>query len=158
MAEPGSQIESSKRPWAVRAVGWLLLLQATLLVTLIIWQILEASEDLTTLPETAVFTYIIGILAGSLALAAVVILIGFTLLAYARLWTQGWGYAMLVQGLLLAITLVHHYRGPDFYVYPLMLFSIFMVIYLHHPEIQDTFQVRVLPVEENQDLEELADG
>ncbi len=140
--------EKTRRPWSVRAVNWLLLAQTAVLLSLAIWQSITAYADLSLLPETAVFGSISSLFADAAALTAVTLLLLFTMLAFTRLWQQGWGYAMLVQGLILAFTLVQHFRRPELYTYPLMLFSIFMVIYLHHPDLQLTFQVRVAPPEE----------
>lgn len=129
----------TRRPWSVRAIAWLLLGQAALFLTLTIWQATEAHE--AVLAETALVNQL-ALLLHTLTLTAVFLLLLLTLLAFGRLWPRGWGYAMLVQGLSLALTLAQHFRGREAYTHPLMLLSIFMVIYLHHPDVQATFQVR----------------
>lgn len=129
----------SRRPWSVRAIGWLLLGQTAILLMLAIWQAAEAYEAVAG--ETALLNQLV-LLMHALTLAAVFLLLLFTLLAFGRLWPRGWGYAMLAQGLMLALTLAQHFRGREFYTHHIMLFSIFMAIYLHHPDVQATFQVR----------------
>lgn len=136
-----------KRPWSVRAISWLLLGQTAVLAVLVAWRVtviyLETEFDVDVmLPRLAV------LLPSSMALAAVAALALFAALAFFRFWRQGWAYAMLVQGLLLATMLVDHFRGSSFYVYPLMLYGIVMVIYLHHPDVQAAFEVRVVPDED----------
>ncbi len=128
-----------RRPWSVRAITWLLLGQATLLLTLAVWQAIEAYESV--IAATALLNQLI-LLLHTLTLTAVFLLLLVALLAFGRLWPRGWGYAMLAQGVSLALTLAQHFRGREAYTHPLMLLGIFMVIYLHHPDVQATFQVR----------------
>ncbi len=140
----------SRRPWSVRAIGWLLLGQAVLFLALAIWQATEAYEAVAG--ETALLNQLV-LLMHAFTLAAVFLLLLLTLLAFGRLWPRGWGYAVLAQGLMLALTLAQHFRGRELYTHHIMLFSIFMTIYLHHPDVQAAFQIR--PTQANNEEEAL---
>ncbi|HEX6383665.1 MAG TPA: hypothetical protein VF177_03245, partial [Anaerolineae bacterium] len=63
------------------------------------------------------------------------------------LWRNAWLNATLVQGLTLLVALVMyaHAQGERFYVFLMMVYGIFMVVYLHHPDVQATFQPKVAP-------------
>ena len=70
-------------------------------------------------------------------------------ISFLRLWRNAWTNAMLLQGFTLLIALILYFTGKPFYVYILMLYSIFMVLYLNHYEVQVAFRLK--PVMENQD-------
>ncbi|MCI0397436.1 MAG: hypothetical protein L0322_21215, partial [Chloroflexi bacterium] len=64
-------------------------------------------------------------------------------LGFLGLWRTGWPNAMLVQGLSLLLTLILYFREGPVYIYGLMLYSILMVVYLHHPEVQEAFKTKL---------------
>jgi hypothetical protein len=72
-------------------------------------------------------------------LLAVVAAFGFL-----GLWRTGWPTAMLLQGLCLLVALGLYLRTAPPYALGLMSYSILMVIYLHHPEVQQAFQTKQL--------------
>ena len=145
---------SRKRPWPVTAVGLLLLLQAVMLFGLgaiyfvavylldAFGHVLElsAEELLLGMAESVVMSIIFI----PLSLLAILAAIGFL-----RLWRSAWTNAMLLQGLTLLIALILYFTGKPFYVYILMLYSIFLVLYLNYYDVQMAF--RPQPVVENRE-------
>jgi magnesium-transporting ATPase (P-type) len=143
-----------KRPWSVTAVGLLLLLQAVglfglgaihfAIVYLVdLWVPLSAlsAEELLLGVVNQVVMSIIFI---PLSLLAILAAIGFL-----RLWRNAWTNAMLLQGLTLLIALILYFTGKPFYVYILMLYSIFMVLYLNYYHVQMAFRPK--PVVEDRE-------
>lgn len=143
-----------KRPWPVTAVGLLLLLQAVVLFgigafyfaavyLLDLWAPLSALSIeelfLGVLDKTLMSTIFI-----PLSLLAVLAAISFL-----RLQRNAWTNAMLLQGLTLLIALLLYFSGKPWYVYILMLYSIFMVLYLNYHDVQMTFRSK--PLVENQE-------
>jgi magnesium-transporting ATPase (P-type) len=143
-----------KRPWSVTAVGLLLLLQAVglfglgaihfAMVYLVdLWAPLSAlsAEELLLGVANKV---VMSILFIPLSLLAILAAVGFR-----RLWRNAWTNAMLLQGLTLLIALILYFTAKPFYVYILMLYSIFMVLYLNYYPVQMAF--RPEPVVENRE-------
>jgi magnesium-transporting ATPase (P-type) len=143
-----------KRPWSVTAVGLLLLLQAVglfglgaihfAIVYLVdLWAPLSAlsAEELLLGVVNQVVMSIVFI---PLSLLAIMAAIGFL-----RLWRNAWTNAMLLQGLTLFIALLLYFGGKPWYVYILMLYSIFMVLYLNYHDVRMAFRPK--PVVENRE-------
>ncbi len=63
-------------------------------------------------------------------------------LEFMRMKPRAWATALLVQGISLFISLIYYFNGKPGYIYGLMAFCIFMVLYLHHYDIQVHFQMR----------------
>jgi hypothetical protein len=129
----------------VKAVGLLLLLQAVGLFALgaihfavvylvDLWTPLSAlrAEELLLGVANKVVMSIIFI---PLSLLAIMAAVGFL-----RLWRNAWTNAMLLQGLTLLIALILHFTAKPFYVYILMLYSIFMVLYLNYYHVRMAFR------------------
>ena len=57
-------------------------------------------------------------------------------------WRHAWSLSLLVQVVLLGLSLIIYFKFRHPYVYLVMLYSIFMVFYLNHYEIQQTFRYR----------------
>jgi hypothetical protein len=130
------------RPWPVRILTGLLFIQALGLIGLSIYSydpaILQQQDEtravltfFTEFPRTLAF--------GSLGLLALVAGLGFL-----RLWQTGWPTAMLVQGMGLLVSLGLYLRSNPPYIFGLMSYCILMVIYLHHPDVQQAFQTKKL--------------
>lgn len=129
------------RPWPVKILTILFFIQALGLIGLAIFNfdqsvILEEADFgqvllivLTSLNQALAF--------GTLSLLAIVA--GF---AFLGLWKTGWLTGMLLQGLVLLVAIGLYIRGGPIYVFGLMSYSILMVIYLHHPEVQQAFQTK----------------
>jgi magnesium-transporting ATPase (P-type) len=146
--------KSRKRTWPVTAVGLLLLLQAVGLFGLgaIHFAAVYLLEPLGQMLELSAEEQLLGMIKGivmsmifiPLSLLAIMAAVGFL-----RLWRNAWTNAMLLQGLTLLIALILYFTGKPFYVYILMLYSIFMVLYLNYYHVQMAF--RPEPVVENRE-------
>ncbi|TAK33452.1 MAG: hypothetical protein EPO21_12805 [Chloroflexota bacterium] len=126
----------------VRIIGVLLLLQAAGLISISVFNVsrlgvapmtltfnLSLSPDEVYLVLTTTPLVVLGILA---------IVAGISFLLLRRI---GWLLAMSVQGLTLYFCLHLYFLGrkPDF-VYPIMLYSILMVLYLNSFDVQMAFR------------------
>jgi len=142
--EPTSN-KPRRRTWPVTAVGLLLLLQAAGLLglgaiyfarvyLLDLWAPMSALsfEELFSGVVNDVFMSIIFI---PLSLLAILVAISFL-----RLWPNAWTNAMLLQGLSLLIALLLYFTGKPWYVYILMLYSIFVVLYLNYYDVKMAFR------------------
>lgn len=125
------------RPWPVTALAGLFFIQAlglAALGTLLLvneafaWQVelLNYNFHPSATSEAALFY-----LLGAFLLPAS--------LGFFRRWQYAWSYASFMQGLILLISLILYFGTRPVYVYPLMAFSIFLVIYLHQVDVQLTF-------------------
>jgi hypothetical protein len=129
------------RPWPVKVLTLLFFVQALGLIGLAVFNFDQAviSEEtiflqillsiLTSLNQTLAF--------GTLSLLAIVAGFGFL-----WLWKTGWLTGIMLQGLLLLVAIGLYLRGGPIYVFGLMSYSILMIIYLHHPEVQQAFQTK----------------
>ena len=133
-AAPARVDGTSRRP--VRLIGLLLMLQATALagvvayeLSLVDWRSLE--------PESAS-----GQFAGaatSLLLAPSAVLAFLAALGFLFMSRRGWILAALSQGASLAVCL-WLYSGPaPFYVYPVMVYCVLMVLYLNSHDVRVVF-------------------
>jgi len=126
------------RPWTVRAVGLLLLLQAIVYVALTIYLLLpfdwEATAGLQgdiTNPQQ-IDAMAIGFLLIPSAMLAILSAIGFLFLRRA-----GWLLAMAMQGATLLGCLTFYFATKPWAIFPVMVYSIVMAFYLN------SFDVRV---------------
>jgi hypothetical protein len=144
---------SETRSWPVRVNGLLLVLQAAGLggigaynVWWVDWQ--QVQDDLlTSLEETgsiqaAEQAIVVALILGLPAILAVLAALGFFLLL-----RVGWLLAMFVQALTLLACLLLYveweevlYQEPIF-IYPVMLYSIVMVLYLNSSDVRAVFHV-----------------
>lgn len=126
------------RPWPVRALAWLLLLEAVGFIALGALYLGPLGTQGAFTPEhwdaerIAVLT---GLVFGLLAVLALSAAIGFW-----RLLPAAWLNAVTVQGAELLIALVLYFRGRPAYVYVMMVYGIFMVLYLHQADVQAAFR------------------
>lgn len=122
------------RPWPVRALTFLLVVEGVGLVVIAYFNLRSASGIGEILAEQSFFAVLppLGVLAGIAA-------IGFY-----HLRPGAWVTAMLVQGLLLLVTLLVYFRNgqDDFFIYGLMAFAIVMVIYLNYAQVPAVFRVQ----------------
>lgn len=138
-------VEASLRPWAVKAITWLLLGQTAVLFGVAFYAFLLL--DTVSLPQAevsqimALLTLLnMAIIFSGLALLTLISAIGFI-----GLWHSGWSISMLAQGLILIVTLILYSRTAPFYVYLLMGYAVFLVLYLHHPDVEAAFHVKDTP-------------
>ncbi len=116
-----------QRPWAVTASSRILFLQALIFLYLA-WQ--EA-------PRMANPKFADSWLAGLLFfLSLYALLASFNFL---RVRAPARNRAMLVQGFALGLSLILYATTQPIFIYALMVFSIFIVLYLQHPDVRESF-------------------
>lgn len=138
--------------WPVKALGWLLLLQAAVLLGsgifhLITVNFLTSFKLLLTLlstPEVLNSLYLRTFF--SIILIPLALLVSIAAIGFWRAWLTAWLYAMIGQGLILAISLALYFYGqPD---YLAMVSSTFLVLYLNYADGQANLQVKSVKAEE----------
>lgn len=142
----GAAAADRNRLRLLRLIGGFLLLQAVGLVTLCIylitrldWEALEAyrgpwtEEKIEALP----IPYLEAIYGSALfiPLAILIVLTGISFLLFRKGQTS-WLLAMLMQGLTLMASLTLYFWNSPFFVYPIMLYSIVMVLYLNSYDVR----------------------
>jgi len=138
----------------VTAVGLLLLLQAVGLFVLgavyfAIVYLLDFWAPLSALSAEELLLGVVNKVLMSIIFIPLSLLAILTAIGFLRLWRNAWTNAMLLQGFTLLIALIRYFTGRPFYVYVLMLYSIFMVLYLNYYEVQMAFRSK--PVIENRE-------
>lgn len=143
-AQPASEA-SRNRPWAVTAIGLLMFPQALILLVLGVFYfgsvyLLDVWKPLSTLGVEKLYlgaftNMVLIIIFISLALLSIMAAIGLL-----RLWRNAWTNAMLAQGLTLLVALILYLGARPWYIYILMLYSVFMVLYLNHYEVKMAFR------------------
>jgi hypothetical protein len=135
-------VEASLRPWAVKAITWLLLGQAAVLFGMAIYSFLQL--DTITLPDAEVGQIIalLSLLNMTIIFSSLALLVLVAAFSFLGLWRGGWSISMLAQGLVLLVTLILFSFTAPFYVYLLMGYAVFLVLYLHHPDVEAAFHVK----------------
>lgn len=133
----------------LRLIGVFLLLQGLALVTLCLylimrldWEALGLSNGPWTVETIEVLPapYLEAIYSGALfiPLAILIVLTAISFLLFRRS-QAGWLLAMLMQGLTLMGSLTLYFWGKPFFVYPIMLYCIVMVLYLNSYDVRLTY-------------------
>lgn len=149
LAQPAPNAPAVKtRSGPVMVLGLLLLLQAVGLFDLGLFFFtrglgLRRSLIVEMLITEPINALAMGIIFIPLALLALLAALGFF-----RLWRAAWMMAMLTQGLSLLTALLLYFNQRPGYVYVIMLYSIFLVIYLHTAEVSTTFEPAATLIEE----------
>ncbi|MCI0643701.1 MAG: hypothetical protein L0332_20530 [Chloroflexi bacterium] len=139
---PPREMLQAERPWSVKILTLLLFLQAAGFVAISVTSANPINfAELTT--PTLFITTVAQTLTRTIAFSALALLAAMAGLGFLGLWRTGWPNAMLVQGLSLLLTLILYFREGPVYIYGLMLYSILMVVYLHHPEVQEAFKTKL---------------
>jgi len=143
------------RPWAVRAIALLLLLQAIGLVAINVYHIyvrvsatpnlelppeIDSDEDfekLSPAEQETLMAFAYAFFLMPLAIPATLAAIGFLFL-----FRFGWVTAMLTQVATLAICLMLYLEFKPIVVYPIMVYCILMVLYLNVNDVRLTFFTR----------------
>lgn len=138
-------IEASVRPWAVKAITWLLFGQTAVLLGTAVYTLYRIDQipipDADINEVIALFTVLnTPIIFGSLALLALVAAFSFL-----GLWRGGWSISMLAQGFILIVTLILFTFTAPFYIYLNMGYAVALVLYLHHPDVEAAFHVKDTP-------------
>jgi hypothetical protein len=138
-------VEASLRPWAVKAITWLLLGQTAVLFGVALYTFLLL--DTVSLPQAEVsqIMALLTLLNMTIIFSSLALLTLISAISFVGLWRGGWSISMLAQGLILIVTLILYSRAAPFYVYLLMGYAVFLVLYLHHPDVEAAFHVKDTP-------------
>ena len=134
---------TSKEPrsWPIKATAWFLFGQAVALLTLGVLNLLDLGVGANLSPDEALNVFVQGLTGGIIfiALACICLVAAFN---FWRVDNIAWTMGMLAQGLLLLTALIIYFeKGAQIYAYTMMAYGIFMVIYLHLPDIIGTFRL-----------------
>lgn len=127
-----------RRPWAVTAIGWLLVLEAAGWLAIAALYVGPWVSRLPFMPAEWLEQRLVrttGLIFCLLAVLALTSALGFF-----RLTRTAWLSAVLAQGLNLLLALLLYFGGRPAFVYPQMLYGIFMVLYLHQADVQAAFR------------------
>lgn len=126
-AHDDEQPGKAEKPFAVKASGRLLLLQAAGLLALGWWLIpLEAAPDLIEEWQISIW-FVLGLLCAWVALR------------FMREREGARYQAILMQGFTLGFGLINYALQHPFYIYPVLFFSILIVLYLQHWDVRRHF-------------------
>lgn len=136
---------SKKRPWPVTAVGLLLLLQAVGLFGLGAIHfgtvyLLDLWAPTSALSIEELLLGVVNKIVMSVVFIPLSLLTALAAAGFLRVRRNAWTNAMLLQGLTLLVALILYFTAKPFYVYTLMLYSIFMVLYLNYHDVQMAFR------------------
>jgi len=131
--------------WPIRSISLLLIVQAVGLLSYNIYQIaqFEWEQEIYDVSFSTEFLY-----AGTIALifAPIAIMLFFVALGFSYRRPVAWLAAMMLQGLILLSCLIFYFLPDDKYshdwIYPIMLYTILMVLYINARDIRLIFQKR----------------
>jgi hypothetical protein len=126
------------RPWPVTAIGWLLMLEAAGFLAIAALYVSAWATRLAFMPQQWIEQRLIGLTGMLFCLLAILSLT--SAYGFFRLARAAWMSAVLAQGFSLSLALVQYFGSRPAFVYPMMLFGIFMVLYLHQADVQAAFQ------------------
>jgi lysylphosphatidylglycerol synthetase-like protein (DUF2156 family) len=129
------------RPWAVTASALLLLLQGVSFFVFGLFHFRELNLDWGQPVGVLIFQLLHNLFPGAV-FAPLALLALWASIGLMRLWRRAWLDAMLVQGLSLLLALIIYFNQEQAFDYVIMIYGIFMVVYLHTPDIELTFRVR----------------
>ena len=128
------------RTLAIQIVTWLLFVQALALLALGILNFNNLGIGANLTPEETIAILFKG-LTGSIVFIALACIGLVATFNFWRLDGLAWTMGMLVQGLMLVTALILFFQDiTHIYAYAMMAYGIFMVIYLHMPDIIGTLQ------------------
>jgi hypothetical protein len=122
------------RPWTVRAVGLLLLLQAAGYVALSIYLLLPFDWNTDVLSSQQTDALYVSIILIPAAILAVLSAIGFLFL-----FRAGWLLAMTMQGATLLGCLTLYFGTKPQAIFPVMLYCIIMAFFLNSSNVRFAF-------------------
>jgi hypothetical protein len=130
-----SQTMPPTRTLAIKIATWLLFGQANALLTLGLLNFLNLGLGATLTSENAISILFQG-LTGSIIFIALACITFVATFNFWRMDNLAWTMGILSQGLILLTALIIFFEGfLSIYAYGMMASGIFMVIYLHLPEI-----------------------
>jgi hypothetical protein len=138
-------VEASLRPWAVKAITWLLYGQTAVLFGVAVYTFLQIDDIVWPDADVNQIIALLMLLNMTIIFASLSLLVLLAAFSFLGLWRGGWSISMLAQGLILVVTLILFSFTAPFYVYLLMGYAVFLVLYLHHPDVEAAFHVKDTP-------------
>lgn len=133
---------SRTRPWSIKAMGLLLLLQAVGMscMGLFYVDVSDLADRLIEMSESSTWAMLRHVTGDAIAGILLVQLSFLALLAAFGFWRMrrnAWMNALLLQGLSLALALIRYFTGAKSWgMYILMLYAVLMVLYLNYYEVR----------------------
>lgn len=136
--------------WAVRALTWFLFLQTVFWFALgaaLIYLVYVQVQPAVALPEVLILSESEMLVWATMGVGLVVtaVLTLAAAISFMFHWRVGWRLAVLAQVLSLLGGVGLFFYGDRWLTFVLLGVGIFMVTYLHHPDVQTTFQTRPTP-------------
>jgi hypothetical protein len=135
----------NKRSWPVTILALLLAFQGFAILFLAIYQL--ALMDLSLLLKPMVLFEEYSLTVERVAFWGLGMLGLIACIGFLRIWSFAWILAIAQQGFILTLAIILYFQERPIYIYPLMAFSIFMVIYLHYSDVMATFRTRPITEE-----------
>jgi hypothetical protein len=126
-----------RRPWPIKALSWLLLLQAAMFGLIAAFHTQALRFDLRLTQEEYLANLPFGL--RGLVFLALALLCLSAAAGFFRLWPAAWFNAVFAQGLSLLMALYLYFHERPFYCYAIMIYGIWMVVYLNYTEVRAVF-------------------
>ncbi|KAA3645046.1 MAG: hypothetical protein DWQ07_16780 [Chloroflexi bacterium] len=132
--------EKRPRPWAVTAAALLLLLESTGLIALTVHDYPAPESIDFQVNSIGGFFDLMNVILSPLTYGWLGLLGLLAFIGLLQMRSRAWTTAMFVQGGVLLSALILYLRSNPPFTYPMMLFGIFMVFYLHYNDVQSEFR------------------
>jgi len=150
--DPGAEPSGPRiRPWSVKTVGLLLLLQALGMccISLFYIDVSDLADRLIEMSDPGTWTvlrYVTGDAIAGIFLVQLSMLAFLAALGFWRMRRNAWMNALILQGLSLSLALVRYFTGAKSWgMYILMLYAVLMVFYLNYYEVRMAFRLASMP-------------
>lgn len=133
-------IKPKRRSWPVTILALFLAIQGIALFGLATYHINLADFSLVLSPFDLIFEHpneFMGISYGALGALGL-----FASISFLNLWKFAWILAILQQFITLAVAIALYFQGKPFFIFPMMIYGIMMVIYLNYSDVINSFQTR----------------
>lgn len=138
-------VEASLRPWAVKAITWLLFGQTAVLLAITLYTFLRIDDVVLPQADADQIIALLSLLNMPIVFGSLTLLTLLSAFSFLGLRPIGWSISMMVQGFILIVTLILFSFTAPFYIYLLMGYAVFLVLYLHHPDVEAAFHVKDTP-------------
>jgi hypothetical protein len=132
-----------KRPWPITAVALLLLFQGLGLLGVGIYD--YPFNLLLEMENVHDFYHFLLLFLPTAVYGLVGLVILLASLDTFRMAPRSWINAMLLQGIILLSSLIQYFGSRPQYLYPIMIYTIFVVLYLHYSGTPQGFRFVSLP-------------
>lgn len=133
------------RPWAVKAITWLLFGQTAVLFGTAVYIFILLDEVVPPQADVNQLLVLLTVLNIPIVFLSLALLVLASAFSFLGLWRGGWSISMLAQGLILVATLTLFSFTAPYYIYINMGYAVALVLYLHHPDVEAAFHVKETP-------------